>query len=158
MDYAKINELALQQENELRFNTFNHKTAWDLGCFMVDRIYKQGIELVVSIRELNGYILFQHGTETTNLNNQNWLRRKFNTVVLTERSSYGAWADANAKGETPAFHGLSDADYAFCGGGFPIRLQSGEMVGVLLVSNLPHEEDHQFIIDSLREWLQAEEK
>lgn len=157
MDYAKINEIALQQEKELRFEHFSHKDAWELGSFMVERIYKQNVELVVSIRETSGYILFQHGTETTNLNNQNWLRRKFNTVVLTERSSYGAWADANAKGETPAFHGLSDADYAFCGGGFPIRLKTGEMVGVLLVSNLPHEQDHQFIIDSLHEWLRIEE-
>lgn len=158
MNYAKINELALQQEKELRFDRFSHKDAWELGSFMVDRIYKENVELVVSIREVNGYILFQHGTETTNLNNQNWLRRKFNTVVLTERSSYGAWADANAKGETPAFHGLSDEDYAFCGGGFPIRLKTGEMVGVLLVSNLPHEQDHQFIIDSLQEWLHRKEK
>ena len=156
MDYAKLNELTLKQEQMLRFEHFSHKDAWELGCFMVDRIYKSGVELVVSIREVNGYILFQHGTETTNLNNQNWMRRKFNTVVLTERSSYGTWADANVKGESVAVHGLKDGDYVFCGGGFPIRLKSGEMVGVLLVSNLPHEQDHQFIIDSLQEWLQVE--
>ena len=55
-----------------------------------------------------------------------------------------------------AVHGLKDEDYVFCGGGFPIRLKSGEMVGGLLVSNLPHEQNHQFIIDSLQEWLQVE--
>jgi len=27
------------------------------------------------------------------------------------------------------------------------------MVGVLIVSNLPHQQDHQFIIDSLQEYL-----
>lgn len=153
MDYVKMNDIVLEQEKALRFEHFSHKDAWELGQFLVKRIYDNNIEIAVSIRKLSGYILFQHGTEDTNLNNQNWMNRKFNTVKLMERSSFGAWLSSNISGEKVETHGLSVKDYVFCGGGFPICLKSGEMVGVLIVSNLPHEQDHQFIIDSLQEYL-----
>ena len=42
-----------------------------------------------------------------------------------------------------------------CGGGFPIKLKSGEMVGVILASNLPHEKDHQFIVDGLTDYINS---
>ena len=153
MDYAKINEIVSEQEKALRFEHFSHKDAWELGQFFVNRIYDKKIEMAVSIRKLSGYILFQHGTEDTNLNNQNWMDRKFNTVKMMERSSFGVWAKACESGQGIPEHGLSEKDYAFCGGGFPICLKSGEIVGVLIVSNLPHQQDHQFIIDSLQEYL-----
>ena len=44
-------------------------------------------------------------------------------------------------------------DYALVGGGFPIRLKSGELVAVAVVSAFPHYEDHQFIVDALAEYL-----
>lgn len=153
MDYSLINEIVLQQEKALRFEHFSHKDAWELGQFLVKRIYDNNIEMAVSIRKVSGYILFQHGTEDTNLNNQFWMDRKFNTVKMMERSSFGVWASSCESGQGIEEHGLSVKEYAFCGGGFPICLKSGEMVGVLIVSNLPHEQDHQFIIDALQEYL-----
>ena len=153
MDYAKINEIVSEQEKALRFDHFSHKDAWELGQFLVKRIHDNNIDMAVSIRKVSGYILFQHGTEDTNLNNQFWMDRKFNTVKMMERSSFGVWASACESGQGIEEHGLSVKDYAFCGGGFPVCLKSGEMVGVLIVSNLPHEQDHQFIIDALQEYL-----
>jgi len=67
-----------------------------------------------------------------------------------------AWAQAAISGEQVPTHGLSDHDYVLCGGGFPIRLRTGELVAVLTVSNLPHMEDHQFIVESLAEWLRVD--
>ena len=153
MDYVKINDIVSEQEKALLFERFSHKDAWELGQFLVKRIYDNNIEMAVSIRKVSGYILFQHGTEDTNLNNQNWMDRKFNTVKMMERSSFGVWAQACMSCQGIEEHGLSVKEYAFCGGGFPICLKSGEMIGVLIVSNLPHEQDHQFIIDSLQEYL-----
>ena len=155
--YEEISELAKKQEELLRFPHFNNKDAWDLGCFLVQRIYEKQIELAVAIRKLNGSVIFQYGTEQTNQNNINWMKRKFNTVALMERSSYGAWAASLASGETVLTHGLNENEYVFCGGGFPIRLTTGEIVAVLTVSNLPHEEDHRFMIDALKDWLNVED-
>ena len=49
--------------------------------------------------------------------------------------------------------GLLDTEYVLVGGGFPVRLNTGELVGVITVSNLPHEQDHQFIVECLQEYL-----
>lgn len=141
------------EEKQLRFEHFSNRDALDLGNFLVNEIYDSAIDMAVCIRKVNGAILFQHLTENTNLDNQRWMQRKFNTVVYFETSSYLAWAKNAIKDKTVADLGLPEKDYVLCGGGFPIKLKSGEFVGVLTVSNLPHEEDHQFITDNLYKWL-----
>ena len=87
MDYSRILEITQKQEEILRFDHFNSRDAWELGSFLVKRIYDKGIDMSVAIRRLNGYILFQLGTENTGLNNQNWMQRKFNAVATMEKSS-----------------------------------------------------------------------
>jgi uncharacterized protein (UPF0303 family) len=153
--YIALEKTVRDQEESLRFARFSNREALDLGTFLVEKVYNEKMDLAICIRKMNGAILFQHMTEGTCLNNQNWMTRKFNTVALMERSSYGAWAVSHISGETIADHGLSETDYILCGGGFPIALKSGEIVAVLTVSNLPHEKDHQFIVDGLEEWLSS---
>jgi len=84
------------------------------------------------------------------------MNRKFNTVVLTEGSSLRAWANLMARGQTPQDQGVDPLNYAYCGGGFPIRLTNGEFVGAAIVSNLPHREDHRFIAAALADYLHRE--
>ena len=152
-DFIRQKAEVAQQEKELRFDTFNSSVAWELGCYMVERVRKMGIDLAISIRKLNGNIVFQYVTDGTSMDNQLWMDRKFATVALLEKSSYAAWIQSQISGKVVADHGVSDEDYVFCGGAFPIRLKTGELVGTVIVSNLPHEQDHQFVVDSLTEWL-----
>lgn len=152
-NYAHIIETTRKQEELLRFDHFSNRDAWNLGSFLVQRVFDRQIDMAISIRKLNGNVIFQFATQNTTLSNQQWMQRKFNTVSLTESSSLRAWATAAFKGQSLSDQGISPEDYAFCGGGFPIRLKSGELVAVLIVSNLPHKQDHGFIIDSLSEWL-----
>lgn len=151
--YERIYEITEKQENLLRFERFSNRDAWELGQFLVRRIYEKNIELAAAIRRPDGNIIFQYVTGGTNLGNENWMRRKFNTVSLLKQSSLRAWAASFLTGETVEARGLDEADYVFCGGGFPICLKTGEMAAVLTVSNLPHEQDHDFIIGTLEEWL-----
>ena len=152
-EFERIKKVTVQQEKALVFERFSNKDALALGSFITNRIYEQGMELAIAIRRVNGAILYQHMTDGTNLNNQKWMERKFNTVSLLERSSLGSWAVSNLTGETVPVHGLSESAYVFCGGGFPIRLVTGEVVAILTVSNMPHMEDHRFIVKALSEWL-----
>ncbi|WP_022867400.1 heme-binding protein [Schaalia vaccimaxillae] len=150
---AQIDILA-QQEDLLRFPYFTHRSAWDFGIFMVERARELNTTIAVSIRTPNGSILFQHLPDGTNHLNELWMRRKFNTVTTFESSSLRATYECRLKDEGLAQHGLKDEDYALCGGGFPIRtVGSSALVGVLLASNLPHIEDHEFLTSSLREYL-----
>ena len=153
LNYAKIIETCLEQEKLLRFDHFSNQDALNLGCFVARRAAQSGFAMAVSIRKLNGNIVFQHCSDGTTLNNENWIRRKFNTVALTEGCSLRAWASSIVKGQDLAAQGLDAKDYALCGGGFPIRLTTGEVVAVLIVSNLPHLEDHAFLVDTLCEYL-----
>ena len=152
-NYAKIIEITSKQEELLRFDHFSSRDAWELGSFLVQRVFDRQLDMAISIRKLNGYTIFQYGTQNTTISNQQWMHRKFNTVSLTEGSSLRAWATAELKGQTLESQGISSADYAFCGGGFPIRLTNGEFIGAAIVSNLPHREDHRFIAGAIADYL-----
>lgn len=148
-NYAQIAETVKAQEDLLRFDHFTAQDAWALGSRIVSRVYDEGLDMAVCIRKLNGHILFQHCTQGTTLSNQHWMQRKFNTASLTEGASLRAWANLSLKGQTPQDQGASPLEYAYCGGAFPIRLKSGELVGFAIVSNLPHRDDHRFIVRCL---------
>ncbi len=76
--------------------------------------------------------------------------------MLTEHSSLMAWASEQLTDESVTVHGLSTTEYVFVGGGFPIYLKSGELVGSLIISNLPHMSDHQFAVDGRAAWAGIE--
>lgn len=153
MNFAKLDKIVRAQEALLRFDHFNSRDAWDLGKFMVEQALAENIDISICIRKLNGYILFQYGSEGTSLNNQAWMERKFNTVMHTERSSLGMYISSKLTGEDVSVHGLDSKSYVFCGGGFPIYVQGVGTIAVLTVSNLPHVEDHKFITNCLSKYL-----
>ena len=155
--YAKLQSVLDEQEKLLCFDRFSNQDAWELGSYLTNKVYNEGIEMAIAIRRMTGSILFQHCTEKTSMNNQNWMTRKFHTVGLMECSSLKAWVKSEVTGETIARHGLSDTEYVFCGGGFPVRLKTGELVAVITVSNLPHQLDHEFITTALSEWLKVQD-
>lgn len=154
--YASITEAVIKQEEILRFPSFTNDDAWKIGCLMTEEIRERGIELAVAVKKINGCTMFHYSTAGTSLLNEKWMTRKFNAVCLNETSSFLAWAKAAVSGEGPVFAGLSDEDYIYCGGGFPIKLQNGELVGVILASNLPHQQDHQFLANVLAKYLGKE--
>lgn len=152
-DHQKALEIVCEQEKLLQFESFNNEDAWKLGNIMVEEMKKQEIDLAISIRKINGNIVFQYASDGTSLNNQIWMDRKFNTVKCMEQSSIRAAIEADRDGNTVATHGLSEKEYKFVGGGFPIRIKNSGLVMVAIVSNLPHEKDHGFVVDCLAKYL-----
>lgn len=153
INYEEIKATTQKQEKTLRFDAFSSEDALNLGMFITERVYKEEIALAVSIRRPNGTIIFQHITEGADRINQNWMDRKFNTVSYFGHCSLAVWADSEISGESVEFQGLSKKDFAFCGGGFPIRLKTGELVAVAVVSNLPHMQDHAFLANCISDYL-----
>lgn len=147
-------DILAKQEELLRFPKFDNETALQLGQFMIERAKKQGINVAVSIRTAGGAALFQHLMHGCNAMNDNWIRRKFNTVRLMECSSLRARVFLESVGEDLKISGLSEVDYALVGGGFPIRIAGSEpVIGAVICSNLFHVLDHEFVTGSLREFL-----
>lgn len=151
-------EILKKQEDLLQFPHFNHSTAYELGTFMVSCAQKQNITIAISIRMNNGCIAFQYCPDGTNLLNQKWMERKFNTVSMMERSSLLSALTFEQDHDTLENHGLSATDYALCGGGFPIRIKGNSVViGTIIASNLYHIADHKFVINCLKDFLQCPE-
>lgn len=98
------------------------------------------------------------------------MRRKRNTVLRFGASSWlmrckmlaatAAAADVEAafvkKYALPSSNGGSVADdYAIHGGGFPVRVKGVEgVVGVIVVSGLKQEDDHQVIVEVVKDFIE----
>ena len=113
--------------------------------------------VAISIRLNNGYTVFQYAGDGTNLHNENWLRRKYNTVKTLERSSLYTYMLLRKNEETMENLFLDEKDYACCGGGFPVRVEEVGVVGAILVSGLDHVSDHDFIVKCVSRYLHIDE-
>ncbi|OOF98959.1 hypothetical protein ASPCADRAFT_403247 [Aspergillus carbonarius ITEM 5010] len=159
------------------FSTFTSTTAWNLGLALRTRILSlpptQRKPALISI-SLTGFaaphVVFQCATEPGTLaDNEIWVRRKRNTVL---RWGVSSWLMRNkmlsggveAKDVEAAFvrkfaltssggGGAAD-DYAIHGGAFPVRVRGVDgVVGVIVVSGLKQEDDHQVIVEVVREFI-----
>lgn len=89
--------------------------------------------------------------------NDTWVARKRAAVL---RWGASTWALHNKyRGDEGAFaakFGLGEraGEYAIHGGGFPVRVKDVEgIVGVIVVSGLSMQEDHEVIVEVLEEYL-----
>ena len=55
-----------------------------------------------------------------------------------------------------ALAGMDEADYAAIGGGFPIIVAGTGVVGAVACSGLPHEMDHQLLVDAICQILDVD--
>lgn len=157
-NYTGIMSILEEQEKLLRIDRFSGDFALEFGCLMAKRAKEKGVAIGISIRKIDGAVIFQYMPDGANtVNTDNWLRRKSGTVIAFEHSSLYMWAHEQATGQTVQYNGFDPMNCVQRGGAFPLILKSGEFVGVAAVSGLAHYEDHQFIVDSLAEYLGAGE-
>ena len=161
MDSEKTVEDIIQvlemQEEILQFSHFSNEDALELGRFMLEEAKKHELKVAISIRRANGLIVFQGLMDGTNLDNEVWLDRKFNTVNREEVSSLAWFMRLKKNDQTMADKFMDEDIYACAGGGFPIRVEEAGVVGVILVSGLNHVQDHDFIVRSLSKYLHMDE-
>ena len=147
-----------QQEKLLRFGAFDTETAWTLGVLMREKLLASGVGGTVEI-EIAGQVLFACATAGATPGQGDWIRRKQNTVRRFGRSSYGVGRVLERDGDTlEGRHGITLADFAAHGGGFPIFVEGvgAGAVGTAIVSGLPQREDHKLVVGALAEVLGIE--
>ncbi len=82
--------------------------------------------------------MFYATTAGSTVDNQEWLRRKFNVVRRFHASTYRLVLEQNRDDRMFALHkALNVEDYALAGGGFPIRVAGAGVIGAVIVSGLP---------------------
>jgi uncharacterized protein (UPF0303 family) len=142
----------IRQEELLVFRSFDEDDAWKLGCALREEAAKFGTGLVVDIRAGNK-ILFNSFMPGAKVENIDWVRRKTNLVEIMKTSSYLIGLEVKFRNGDEKLKGLSEVDYAWHGGCFPIRLTTGEMVALATVSGLPQRDDHKLVTDAIANYL-----
>lgn len=146
-------------EAELVLYTFEEDDAWELGSLIVERARKRGHPIAVDVRRPTGQILFHAALPGAMLDNDEWIRRKVNTVFRFSKSSFSVAISLALAGTTIAEKSFVDPkDYASAGGSFPIRLHGVGIVAAVSVSGLPQEDDHALVVECLREFKKRKQK
>jgi uncharacterized protein (UPF0303 family) len=141
-----------QQESLLHFTTFTPDTAWEVGSLLRAAALARNAGCTVEI-ELANHILFTATTPGATPGQADWIRRKRNTVRRFARSTYAVGRQLELDKQTlEARHGLSLADYAAHGGGFPLQIGDA-FVGTIILSGLAQRDDHNLVVTAIAEHL-----
>ncbi|KAI0751659.1 hypothetical protein C8Q80DRAFT_1268859 [Daedaleopsis nitida] len=139
---------------------FTADTAWELGTRLRARLLRASPKpAVVNITlAAHAQLLFHCATARgTTPDNDSWVARKRAAVL---RWGASTWLLHNKhKGDEDRFSakfmlGERAGEYAIHGGGFPVRVKNVEgVVGVIVVSGLTMQEDHEAIVEVIEEYL-----
>jgi uncharacterized protein (UPF0303 family) len=141
--------LIFTQESSLTFSSFSEADAFAIGARIREIALSRGVGVFIDIR-LWDRVLFTHAMSGTSSDNEDWVRRKVNVVKRFHVSSYRKGQEMKRDGKSFGPEtGTHDADYAAHGGGFPIRLKDGPIIGCITVSNLPQREDHKLAVEAI---------
>ena len=146
----------LQQEQELQFTSFNETTAWQLGTQMVEHAMREKLPITIDITR-GQQQLFHYSLPGTAADNDEWVKRKVRLVNRFGHSSFYMGQMLKHKGKTiEQSYLIAESEFAAHGGCFPIIVKGTGMIGMITVSGLPQEEDHKFVVESIRAFLAKE--
>ena len=152
MSAERLAQIA-EQEGRLVFPRFTLETAWALGTSLRDAALARSAPVVIDIG-LRERPLFHAALPGSGPANADWARRKRNVVLKLGTSTMGIALKLAASGETlEERYGLSPADHAAHGGGFPLTLDGLGCIGAITVSGLAQAEDHDLIVEALERIL-----
>ncbi|MGW9415725.1 heme-degrading domain-containing protein [Arthrobacter cupressi] len=153
-DSPRLAELRAQEE-ELVFAGFDNHDAWRLGSQIANHAISSGFGVAIDIRRHN-IILFRCVLPGATSDQEEWIRRKSAAVLRFEHSTALLSEEFRARGHSPLGGGwLSHDDYTLAGGSFPIRVRGAGVIGTITVSGLASDEDHQLVVDGIRNYLAA---
>jgi len=146
---SEILAVLLEQEELLQCNRFDSEMAWRLGSYVVSKARKEMLPIAVDI-SLAGCCLFHWSANNAVADNDRWIERKSRSVMRFGHSSYflGQRLASEQKSAIEK-HFVSETEYAFHGGCFPIRLRDTGVIGTITVSGLKQEDDHALVVEAL---------
>ena len=140
-----------QELKDLQLATFDYDVAWKLGCIMQTQAAAQSMPVAITVA---------HGTDVVfsllmpgaTPDNTDWAARKRSVAHRFHRSSLAIRLEAEqGRYEFNVRFRLPESEFVASGGGFPLMLRGGTLIGTVGVSGLPDVEDHQLVTTALRE-------
>ena len=154
MTAVEFYEKCLAEEKKYTFPEFARGDVWELGCSLVEATKAFRGPLAVTIW-INGAEVFAYYPEGTGKFHDMWLTRKRNTVTTLGMASMTWKAKLEMTESSLEEEGLDPAKYVACGGGFPIRINGGCVIGFIGCSGLADDEDHAAILQGLDKFFKS---
>lgn len=152
-NYEKLMETITNQEEILQFDCFNNEDALRLGLIIVDNAKKHNKKITIDITR-NSHQLFHYSFDGTSPDNDQWVIRKSRVVNRFNRSSLYVGTRLKHLGMAiESKYSISSMEYAPVGGGFPLKIKGIGVVGAITVSGLTQEEDHNMVVEGIRDYL-----
>ena len=148
---AYTSDGVLQDEKTISEFNWDRDSLIKFGTQLVETGKAKKLPVAVAIF-LDDVKIFQRFLEGTSKTNELWVQRKIDTVrsighstlylraVLEELGAYQKLEIQNHLGEI-----------AIAGGGVPI-FKEGKIFAVVIISGLPHEDDHRMIMDGFKDF------
>ncbi|KAK9452579.1 hypothetical protein V1511DRAFT_464217 [Dipodascopsis uninucleata] len=151
----------LKHEEEAQFESFTHKDAESLLKLILSNSPRgkdptnPSLRPIVASVFINGNMICYLAQEGTCQDNFRWVQRKANSVARFGHSTIYEGSISKSKGLkfSERYH-VSEEEFVGDGGGFPLRIKGVSYpIGSIIVSGLPHFEDHYVIVSSIKEYL-----
>merc|ERR1712093_115474 len=161
----------LAVETSLVFDSFTLNDAHALGESLRNRLLTFPQASVIEVARSTGpQTVYRSAVNSARAqpgvvpDNDEWVRRKQTAVIRFNASTYYLHYKYQ-EGNLELFKKklfLSDdkaGQYALHGGGFPVRVANVDgIVGVICVSGLKHDQDHQIIVQTVTDYIEASRK
>lgn len=143
----------LEEEDKIIFEKFDNDIALEIGNIIVEKAKQNNKKIVVQICK-NRHLIFHYSLEGTSPDNNEWVRRKMEIVHRFFHSSYYIGQKLKSENKTIEEKYLIDRkEYAPFGGAFPINVKGVGIVGAIAISGMSQKEDHEMVVNTLKEYL-----
>lgn len=148
-----LESLATEQKS-LLLDRFDYDFAWRLGSLVRERAAKSAAPVIITVA--HGLdVVFSASMPGATPDNIAWAARKRAVAHRFHRSSLAMRLEAEQGKFDFNQRYLLGPDYVASGGGVPLILRNGTLIGTAGVSGIPDVEDHRLIVHALKE-LQRE--
>ena len=141
----------LLQESELVVNCYTSSELMWIGSYVQEIGLASKLPLAVEIR-IGNWVVYHASLPGSTPENDWWISRKARVVDLKQHSTLFERVRAEERGvDWYQENNFSEETHAIHGGGFPLFTKVKGYVGCLLISGLPHLEDHALCVEALTE-------
>lgn len=153
MTNADLIAAIARQEEALVLDRFDEATVFDIGTALRARAQDAKAPVVIDIRSAARRYFFTALPGSTP-ENEDWARRKANTVLRCHKSSMRVGLEHAQEGRSQwPDAGLHVSEFVTHGGGFPITVRQVGVVACIAISGLPSIDDHELSTATLADHL-----
>ena len=146
-------QLLLAEEQLLLLPTLDNSDCIEIGQIATQLATSKSLPVAIQVR-LGDWIIYHAALPGSTTENDWWINRKARVVRLKQHSTLYERVLAQEQGiDWHKENNLLDETHAIHGGGIALKTKDQGFLGTLLISGLPHVEDHLFGVKVLTEFL-----